>query len=58
MLAYMNKESIERLLKQEWFIIIAEAEMLFGKETSGNIQRLIDIYYDCDNDSLLIWLNK
>ena len=60
MLAYMNKESIEKTFETGVVHYYSRSRNALWKkgETSGNIQRLIDIYYDCDNDSLLIMVEQ
>ena len=56
MLAYMNRESLETTLKTgtTWFYSRSR-KMLWNKgETSGHIQKVFSIAYDCDEDSLLV----
>lgn len=56
MLAYMSKESLERSIKTgtTWFWS-RKREKLWNKgESSGNIQKIKKIEYDCDGDTLLI----
>ena len=56
MLAYMSKESLEKSIQTgtTWFWS-REREKLWNKgETSGNIQKIKEIKYDCDGDTLLI----
>jgi len=56
MLAYMNKESLERTLKtrETWFWSRARSKLWHKGETTGNRQRLVELRIDCDSDSLLI----
>ena len=56
MLAYMNKESLTKSIQTgtTWFWS-REREKLWNKgETSGNIQKIKEIKYDCDGDTLLV----
>ena len=60
MLAYMNKESLEKSIQTgtTWFWS-REREKLWNKgETSGNIQKIKEIKYDCDGDTLLIKVDQ
>ncbi|HOX54878.1 MAG: phosphoribosyl-AMP cyclohydrolase [Candidatus Omnitrophica bacterium] len=56
MVAYMNKESIKRTIKfgKTCFWSRSRKEYWVKGETSGNIQQVKAIYYDCDADALLI----
>src|SRR6184192_2622483 len=54
-LAYMNRESLERTLAsgEIHFWSRSRDELWRKGETSGNVQRLRSIRYDCDADALL-----
>lgn len=56
MLAWMNEESLKRTLETRKVTYYSRSrKQLWEKgETSGNRQRLVSIYIDCDGDSLLI----
>lgn len=56
MLAYMNKESIDKTLKEKIVHYYSRSRKKLWKkgETSGNIQTLKGFYYDCDADSVLL----
>ncbi len=56
MMAYMNKESLQKTieLSQTWFFSRSRNALWHKGETSGNIQKVKNIFYDCDNDTLLI----
>ena len=54
-LAYMNEEALERTQEtgELWFWSRSRAELWHKGETSGNVQRLAALRYDCDQDALL-----
>jgi phosphoribosyl-ATP pyrophosphohydrolase/phosphoribosyl-AMP cyclohydrolase len=56
MVAWMNEESLRRTLSsgQTWFWSRSRQALWHKGETSGNIQKVREIYYDCDADTLLI----
>lgn len=56
MLAYMNKEALEKTLESGYVHYWSRSRKSIWKkgETSGNLQRVISIKYDCDEDALLI----
>ncbi|AIS52991.1 histidine biosynthesis bifunctional protein HisIE [Thermoanaerobacter kivui] len=56
MLAYMNEESLKLSLekKETYFFSRSRNEIWHKGETSGNIQKIKSIFYDCDGDALLI----
>ncbi|MDR1754771.1 MAG: phosphoribosyl-AMP cyclohydrolase [Eubacterium sp.] len=56
MLAYMNRESLEKTLKSgyTWFWSRSRSELWNKGATSGNLQRVVEIYADCDNDTFLV----
>jgi len=56
MLAYMNQESLERTLAtgETWFWSRSRRELWRKGATSGNTQRVVEIRYDCDADTLLL----
>ncbi len=56
MLAYMNQESFEKTLetKRTWFYSRSRQKLWNKGETSGNYQEVVNISYDCDEDTLLI----
>ncbi len=55
MLAYMNAESIRRTLETgtTWFFSRSRNEYWNKGATSGHIQRVRELRYDCDGDTLL-----
>jgi phosphoribosyl-AMP cyclohydrolase len=56
MLAYMNKESLRRTLEKGETVFWSRSrkELWHKGETSGNVQRVVEIRVDCDQDTLLI----
>lgn len=59
MLGYMNKEALDMTLKSGNITFYSRTKQrLWTKgETSGNFLKLVNIYPDCDNDTLLILAN-
>jgi phosphoribosyl-AMP cyclohydrolase len=56
MMAYMNTESLQLTLErgETYFWSRSRSELWHKGETSGNIQRVVQISVDCDADTLLI----
>lgn len=56
MLAWVNEESLRRTLesRETWFWSRSRQELWHKGATSGNIQKVREIYYDCDGDTLLM----
>lgn len=56
MLAYMNEESLQKTLatRTTWFYSRSRQELWNKGATSGNIQHVNSVAYDCDGDTLLI----
>jgi len=56
MVAYMNAESLARTVEtgETVFWSRSRSALWHKGETSGNVQRVRHIYYDCDGDTLLI----
>lgn len=56
MMAYMNAESLEQTLAlgETVFWSRSRGELWHKGATSGNIQKVRDIFVDCDADTLLI----
>ena len=55
MMAWMNRESLRLTLEQEslWFWSRSRQELWHKGATSGNTQRLLELFADCDGDTLL-----
>lgn len=60
MLAYMNKESVEISLKEKKTCFYSRSRnKLWRKgESSGNTQKIINMYSDCDNDAIIVEVIK
>lgn len=60
MLAYMNLESLRLTLKdgRTWFYSRSRQELWPKGETSGNIQKVKRVLYDCDADTLLVVVDQ
>lgn len=58
MLAYMNAESLRLTLDrgETYFWSRSRAELWHKGETSGNVQKVVEIFVDCDADTLLIYV--
>jgi phosphoribosyl-ATP pyrophosphohydrolase/phosphoribosyl-AMP cyclohydrolase len=56
MLAFMNKESLERTLetRETWFWSRSRSQLWHKGETSGNTQHVNEVRKDCDSDALLV----
>jgi phosphoribosyl-AMP cyclohydrolase len=55
MLAYMNEESLGKTLETgtTWFFSRSRGKLWNKGETSGNVQTVRELRYDCDGDTLL-----
>ena len=60
MLAYMNRESIQKTFETgyTWFYSRSRQELWNKGATSGHLQKIVDIYTDCDDDTLLITVEQ
>lgn len=56
MLAYMNGQSLARTVETgyTWFWSRSRQELWNKGATSGNLQKVKSIVYDCDGDTLLV----
>ena len=59
-LAYMNKESLKISMEKKLtcFYSRSRNELWLKGETSGNYQHIVSITADCDNDALVVVVNK
>lgn len=55
MLAYMNREALQKTMEtgETWFWSRSRQELWHKGATSGNRQVVKEMYYDCDQDTLL-----
>lgn len=60
MLAYMNQESLEETIRtgKTCFWSRSRQELWRKGKTSGNIQKVREIRYDCDGDALLLIVDQ
>lgn len=60
MLAWMNQESLQKTLEtgQTWFWSRSRAQLWHKGATSGYIQHVRSLRYDCDSDALLIGVEQ
>ncbi|MBE6092831.1 MAG: bifunctional phosphoribosyl-AMP cyclohydrolase/phosphoribosyl-ATP diphosphatase HisIE [Selenomonas ruminantium] len=60
MLAYMNKESLEKTIETgyTWYYSRSRQSLWNKGEESGNKQKVKEISYDCDGDTLLIKVHQ
>ena len=60
MLAYMNEESLAKTLETgyTWFYSRSRKELWNKGATSGHTQRVVKIDYDCDEDTLLVFVEQ
>lgn len=56
MMAYMDAESLRLTLQTgtTWFWSRSRQELWNKGATSGNVQRVMELFYDCDEDCLLV----
>lgn len=55
MMAWMNAESLRLTVQQKttWFWSRSRQRLWHKGEESGNVQKLVELRYDCDADTLL-----
>lgn len=60
MVAYMNKEALLKTMKtgKVHYYSRSRNKLWLKGEQSGNIQKVKEIYIDCDNDTLLIKIEQ
>jgi phosphoribosyl-AMP cyclohydrolase len=56
MMAFMNESSLKMTLESGFTHFWSRSRQKFWKkgETSGNVQEVIEVLYDCDSDTLLV----
>ncbi|MCT7909523.1 bifunctional phosphoribosyl-AMP cyclohydrolase/phosphoribosyl-ATP diphosphatase HisIE [Arcobacter lacus] len=60
MLAYMNKEALELTIKTNYAYYFSRSKQRIWKkgESSNHLQEIVEIFVDCDNDTLLLKVNQ
>jgi imidazole glycerol-phosphate synthase subunit HisF len=60
MVAWMNREALARTLedRRTWFWSRSRSTLWPKGETSGSVQRVVDVRADCDGDTLLVRVNQ
>jgi len=60
MIAYMNKQSLKITIKEKRTCFYSRSRKTLWRkgETSGNIQKIKEIRYDCDKDALLLIVDQ
>jgi phosphoribosyl-ATP pyrophosphohydrolase/phosphoribosyl-AMP cyclohydrolase len=56
MVAWMNAESLQKTIEsgETWFWSRSRQELWHKGATSGNTQKVVEVRYDCDGDTLLV----
>jgi phosphoribosyl-ATP pyrophosphohydrolase/phosphoribosyl-AMP cyclohydrolase len=56
MLAYMNEEALRRTIaeKKAWYYSRSRQSLWLKGETSGHTQEVVDLRFDCDQDTVLL----
>jgi phosphoribosyl-AMP cyclohydrolase len=56
MLGYMNQEALDKTMSGEdvWFFSRSRQEMWHKGATSGNYLKVLSVWKDCENNSLLV----
>jgi len=60
MMAWMNQESLKKTLEtgETWFWSRSRSELWHKGATSGHLQQVKSVRYDCDSDALLITVEQ
>src|SRR4028118_385721 len=60
MMAWMNRESLQKTLEtgEAWYWSRSRAELWHKGATSGHIQKVHTLRYDCDSDALLVSIEQ
>lgn len=60
MMAWMNRQSLQKTLEtgETWFWSRSRENLWHKGETSGHLQKVRSIRYDCDSDALLIGVEQ
>lgn len=60
MLAYMNEESYQKTIETgyTWFYSRSRKQLWQKGETSGHVQKIKSMFLDCDQDTLLVYVDQ
>ncbi|NEO98654.1 MAG: bifunctional phosphoribosyl-AMP cyclohydrolase/phosphoribosyl-ATP diphosphatase HisIE [Symploca sp. SIO2E9] len=60
MMAWMNRESLQKTMEtgETWFWSRSRQELWHKGATSGHLQKVLSLRYDCDNDALLVTVEQ
>lgn len=60
MMAWMNRESLQKTLEtgETWFWSRSRGELWHKGATSGHLQKVQSLRYDCDSDTLLVTVEQ
>ena len=60
MVAYMNRQSIERTLDEGYACYYSRSRQTYWRkgETSGHLQQLRELRFDCDGDAVLLLVDQ
>ena len=60
MLAWMNRAAIERTLETgyAWYFSRSRQQLWWKGETSGHVQKVVDLSFDCDGDAILMRVDQ
>jgi phosphoribosyl-ATP pyrophosphohydrolase/phosphoribosyl-AMP cyclohydrolase len=60
MMAWMNQESLQKTLEtgETWFWSRSRSQLWHKGETSGHLQKVRSLRYDCDSDCLLVTVEQ
>lgn len=60
MLAYMNEEALTLTLREKkaWYYSRSRQSLWLKGKTSGNIQEVLDLRFDCDQDAILLTVKQ
>ena len=60
MMAWMNQESLQKTLDtgETWFWSRSRSQLWHKGETSGHLQKVRSLRYDCDSDCLLVTIEQ
>jgi len=59
-LAFVNKEALMKTMETGWayYYRRSHGKVMKKGETSGNVQKIVDVLTDCDNDALVYLVDQ